>query len=169
VPDELSGELKAMAQVESALVALQEEERSRVLRWASSRFDVELYTGKSRTKEDSGQGSGADEGNQPDFPDFATLYDSARPETDAEKALVAAHWVQVKEGASEVEAQTVNTMLKNMGHGVGNITRAFESLKDQRPSLIMQTKKEGSAKQARKKFRVTTAGIRAVEEMLRRV
>ena len=169
VPEEISGELKAMAQVESALVGLEEEERNRVLRWASSKFDVQLYTGKAKGKgKDQGLEEGGDEvGGQFEYSDFASLYDAARPETDADKALVVAYWKQIRENGSEVDSQSVNTALKNMGHGIGNITRAFEQLKGQRPSLIMQTRKEGSARQARKKFKVTTAGMKAVEDMLR--
>jgi hypothetical protein len=66
-----------------------------------------------------------------------------------------------------VEAQAVNTRLKDLGHGVGNITRAFEALKDEKPALIVQTKKEGSTQQARKKFRVTAEGKKKVEGMLK--
>jgi DNA-binding PadR family transcriptional regulator len=67
---------------------------------------------------------------------------------------------------TDVEAQRVNTELKQLGHGVSNITRAFDALKSQKPALIMQTRKEGTSKQARKKYKVTTEGKKAVERML---
>jgi hypothetical protein len=82
------------------------------------------------------------------------------------KALVGAYWMQFKEGVNDVDAMTVNTRLKHLGHGVGNITRAFEALKAERPSPIVQTRKEGNTKQARKKFKVTNEGKKRVEGML---
>jgi len=48
------------------------------------------------------------------------------------------------------------TSLKHLGHGFGNITRAFENLKAMKPALIVQTRRDGSSPQARKKFKVTS-------------
>jgi hypothetical protein len=164
---QMSGELKAMAQVEAALGALGEEERSRVLLWAGSKFDVTLSPVRRKDKPDGGTEETEEaEDDEREYEDFATFYDAARPKTDTDKALVAAYWLQVEEGQSEVNAQTANTSLKNLGHGVGQITRAFDGLKSQKPALVVQTKKEGSSQQARKKFKVTSEGRKAVERML---
>jgi len=57
-------------------------------------------------------------------------------------------------------------MLKNLGHGIGNVTRACSALIAEKPALLMQVKKAGSTKQARKQYRLTTAGIQRVREML---
>lgn len=157
----LTGELKAMAQVESALKGLTDEEVGRVMQWANARFKA--------LKGSAGKGDSGGGGRQDieEHGDLATFYSAAGPETDADKALVVAYWLQHREGVSDVEAQTVNTRLKHLGYGVGNITRAFETLKDEKPSLIVQTKKEGSTKQARKKFKVTAEGKKKVEGMLK--
>ena len=70
------------------------------------------------------------------------------------------------QGEADFDAQSVNTKLKHLGHGVGNITQALDVLKDRRPQLIVQLRKSGTTKQARKKYKVTTAGKSAVEAML---
>jgi hypothetical protein len=165
--DHLSGELKAMVQVESALSGLQEEEVARVMQWASSRFKFSTAAspkGGSRTVGEASAESSS--GSSTEYSDIATFYDAASPDTDADKALVAAYWFQVYENSGEIESQTVNTALKNLGHGIGNITRAFTALKEAKPALLVQTRKEGSAQQARKKFKVTAEGKKAVERML---
>lgn len=167
--DALSPELQAMVQVESALNALEPTERSRVIQWAQAKF--RSATGASnRVPADVSIDSasvGTDEGHCAD--DLPAFYDAASPGNDAEKALVCAYWMQFRQGAADLDSQAVNSELKHLGHGIGNITRAFEALKSQRPALIVQTRKEGSTQQARKKFKVTTEGKRAVERMLRRV
>ena len=98
--------------------------------------------------------------------DLAELFSMASPSTEADKALVAAYWFQVHEGETDLDAFRVNTALRNLGHGVSNITRAFDSLISQRPQLAIQTRKSGSSRQGRKKYRLTAEGIRAVEQLV---
>ena len=161
---DLSAELKAMANIEAALKDLSDDERARVMQWAASRF---RGSGKPAPK------GGSDDGqiqttDLDKYGTLAELYYAAAPGAEADRALVAAYWYQFKEDASDVEAQKINSELKHLGHGVGNITRAFEALKSQKPALIMQTRKEGSTKQARKKYKVTAEGKKAVEHMIAR-
>jgi hypothetical protein len=160
---DLSSELKAMATIEAALKDLPEDERTRVMQWAAARFKV---AGKARVEGGEADDPSADRTSLEKYNDLASFYDAASPTDDGAKALVGAYWMQFKEGVSDVEAMTVNTRLKHLGHGVGNITRAFEALKAEKPSLIVQTRKEGSTKQARKKFKVTNEGKKRVEGML---
>jgi hypothetical protein len=159
--DVLSGELKAMAQIEATLKDLTDEERVRVMQWASARFRLSLR-GDGGKVADPGRAAGDEV-----HPDLETFYAAAQPKTDAERALVVAYWLQYRESAPDVDTQTVNTRLKHLGYGTGHITRAFETLKDERPALVVQTKKEGSTQQARKKFKVTTEGKKRVEGMLK--
>lgn len=172
--DSLSAELKAMVQLESALKDLQDEERARVMQWAGSRFAVAIQP--KLAAKGSGISSGAESalgegeeggGDATEHTELATLYDAAGPTTDMEKALVAAYWIQVREDNADFDAQTVNTQLKHLGHQIGNVTRALEGLKAQKPALIVQTRKEGSTRQARKRFKVTVEGRKVVERMLK--
>lgn len=98
--------------------------------------------------------------------DFATLFDATQPHTDAERALIAAYWVQIALGVEEFDSQKINTELKNLGHPIANITGALANLSARRPSLVLQTRKIGHARQARKRFKLTNAGIRRVQDMI---
>ena len=168
MPDGISGELKAMGQLENALRDLQEDERARVLQWAASRFKFAPTPALNGRHAAADESAGARLDKQTgEYEDLATFYDAAAPSTDADRALVAAYWYQMHESVVDIEAQAINTSLKNLGHGIGNITRAFDSLKGSKPALLVQTRKDGSTKQARKKFKVTAEGRKAVERMLK--
>jgi hypothetical protein len=53
-----------------------------------------------------------------------------------------------------------------MGSGLANVTSTLESLKAKKPALVMQVGKTGRSRQARKTYKLTSAGIREVSEML---
>ena len=82
-----------------------------------------------------------------------------------EKALVAAYWMQFFENAPSFPAQPLNDLLKDLGHRVGNITEALTALKNERPALILQLKKSGTSRQARKIYKLTQEGARRVAAM----
>ena len=109
--------------------------------------------------------SSADGATADPLGDLAALYEACQPRTDSEKTLVVSFWLQEVDGAAGIDAQSVNTQLKQLGHGVGNITRAFDKLTQGRPQLMIQTKKAGTTKQARKTLRVTTEGRKMIEQM----
>ena len=97
---------------------------------------------------------------------LAELHDSAQPKSNADKALVAGYWLQVCQGSESFDGFSANKDLKNLGHGIGNITIAINSLRRQKPALVLQLKKSGTSKQARKTYKVTVAGIMAVKAMI---
>jgi hypothetical protein len=49
---------------------------------------------------------------------------------------------------------------------VKHITSAFDTLKARKPAAVMQLKKSGSTRQARKTYKLTVAGKNAVELMI---
>ena len=156
----------AMSQVWNALAPLDEAAQARVIRWAADKFNVAVSsarpTATSRSDTRDPGSSGADDAPE----DLAGFYHAASPRTDAEKVLVVAYYLQKLQGQSDVDSFTVNSELKQLGFGVGNVTRAFDSLMAQKPQLVMQTRKSGSSRQARKKFRVTDQGLRTIDRML---
>jgi hypothetical protein len=161
-----AAEIAAMKLVAEALAKLDPEATARVVHWAADRFKV------SGAKGSSGTGLGAkrqepEDGEQQPFDSLADLYAATTPKTDADKALVGGYWFQYCQGQADFAAQTVNTELKNLGHGVSNITKALETLKGQTPALVMQLKKSGSTKQARKTYKLTAAGKKAVDLLIR--
>ena len=80
--------------------------------------------------------------------------------------LTATYWFQKIEGTENVTAQQVNNELKNLGSSPSNITEVFTDLIDRKPALVRQVAKSGTSKQARKKYRLTTEGIRSVENKI---
>jgi hypothetical protein len=170
-------EIDAMSAVATALADLEEDQRGRVLRWAAERYSVALPKGRvgrgssSGGAEDSG---GDDEGltedeitsEDPDFADFGDLFAAADPKTNEDKALVAAYWRQVHEGEEKWQATALQKDLRNLGHAIPNITDALTSNIRKRPQRVIQVQKSGSARQARKTYKVTREGFVYVQGML---
>jgi len=168
-PDPLK-ELEAMKKVAEALNDLDEGSIRRVLNWVSDHFSIKNNNIAMTAAAVAGENDEPELDNKKAeevYEDVAELYAVAQPGSDADKALVVAYWMQIHEGAQSIDTQSVNTQLKHMGHGIGNVTRAFENLKKTRPQMIVQLRKSGTSKQARKTFKVTTEGKKYVEQLLR--
>ena len=155
-------ELKVMASIATLFAELEEDEIQRVLRWANEKYrvrppgsigviDVNAPTAIQEKRE---------------FADIPALFDAAKPTNGLERILVGAYFYQVVKGEADFESQSLNTQLKHLGFPSANITRDLERLVNRSPKLVIQVRKEGTTQQARKKFRLTTEGVRAVETML---
>jgi hypothetical protein len=97
--------------------------------------------------------------------DVATLFHATSPTTDAEKVLVVAYWMQEVKRES-VTATRVNKELGELGHKVSRINKVFSGLMKQKPALVIQVRKSGKTKQARKTYLVTAEGVDTVNAML---
>jgi hypothetical protein len=158
-------ETKAIGAIAGIVEALQEDQRGRVIRYIVERFNI---TSASRTAKMPAGGTQTD--SQIDMPaefeDFASLVDASHPDTDPMRALIAGYWLQVCKGGPSFDAQSANTELKHLGHPSSNITTALGALINQKPALVLQLRKSGNTKQARKSYKVTESGIRKVRTML---
>jgi hypothetical protein len=154
-------EVEAITAVDRALSELDEDAAVRVLRWASEKY------GQSDSEEGLNEPVSLGP-SQPvhQFDEIADLMAAAGPRNGVERVLVAAYWFQVINEHPNVTGQQVNNALKNLGHAMGNITDAFSSLIRRKPQLAMQVEKTGSSRQARKKYKLTIAGINEVKRML---
>jgi len=166
-------EINAMATISSALDALDEAARERVIRWARDRYVPAKLRPTSELATTADRGTGTDrlvdlprEQVKATYTDLADLYATANPSTDSEKVLVVGWWFQAVRGEGELDSQTINAELKNLGYPIGNVTRAVTGLARSLPRLIVQTKKTGSTKQARKRFKLTVEGLKRVEQMI---
>lgn len=167
-------EFEAIKVVHTALEALDKEGRARVLGYIASLLDIEAKVTKPGSKKNaddaaSEEGEAAADAaakSAKNYSTFADLYSAAGPESNGEKALVAGYWLQVCQGAEGFASQAANKELTNLGHGVANITDAINSVKDLKPSLILQVKKSGTSKQARKLYKVSHEGLKRVEAMI---
>jgi hypothetical protein len=79
---------------------------------------------------------------------------------------VGGYWLQVCQNSESFDGFSVNKELKDVGQGLGNITNAIDGLRSQKPALALQLKKSGKSQQARKTYKVTVPGIKAVEAMI---
>lgn len=154
-------ELQALSAISSLLSELPGDSQARIVNWITSRFGGH---GVVRGALKSGD-SAHEPGVRGDFPDIATLFVTASPTTGSEKALVVAYWLQECLGQEEWEGFAVNTELKHLGHGLKNVTDALNSLIEHKPQLVVQLRKSGKTKQARKRYKLTTEGIRKVRLM----
>lgn len=163
-------EIEAMSVVANALLSLDPGAQTRVLRWASDRYQISDAPPERGLLSDDG-GAGAKPAETPVvltpvFGHFAELFAQARPTSNDDKALVAAYWIQVIEGNDQWASAALNAELKNLGHAIANIASALTVAINKRPQRVIQLKKSGSSVQARKTYKVTHEGLVYVEAML---
>lgn len=163
-------EITAMTAMADALNKLEADDaRARVIDWAAKRYGVKLQPTR-RSAAVGGSDAGEDaEPAAPVFQHFSDLLDAApSANTDADRALIGGYWFQVVQGQETFTGFQVNNELKNAGHGIGNITDALTTLQRRTPAHVRQTMKSGRTRQARKTYKLTVAGIRAVQAMMGR-
>lgn len=178
--DQATQEFEAIRAVHDALAPLDGEGRTRVLTYIASLLGMnsKIVGGRGAAAvDDSGDDNNDDDENEPEaasgagkgaqtFSSFAELYAAADPSTNGEKALVAGYWFQVCQAAESFTAAAANKELTHLGHKVANITDAIDTMKSQKPMLILQLKKSGTSRQARKLYKVSYEGMKRVVEML---
>lgn len=97
---------------------------------------------------------------------IASLLEQWAPETMAERALLGAYSLAKGRADRTVTSQAINAELKRNGIPVPNITRAIESNLRAKPALMVQKKKMGTTRQARKQYAITAEGVAFVETHL---
>jgi hypothetical protein len=154
-------ELEAMKAVADVLEPLDPPARNRVLHWANAKYAVpsELRQGGASAPADVPAVPAAE------FSEFADLFYAVEPQSIAERALVAAYWLAGPAG-EPFQSQALNGLLKDLGYQAANITDALSQNMRERPALIVQIKKSGSTRQARKSYKITDAGMRKVRSMI---
>jgi len=153
-------ELEALKAIDESLSRLDEEARTRVLRWAADKYKMtgaSVRTDAEVTRTPAGSTAAAS--------DLPTYFNEAQPGSGAEKALVVGAWFQEVQGFTDFESSMVNRELKHLGYPSSNITRDFDDLMNRRPKLVVQTRKSGSTKQARKLYRLTHEGLSEVAKL----
>ena len=156
-------ELKAMNDLATIFATLEEDEVQRVLRWANEKYRSK-GGGRVAPLIEATATTGGDVAKT--FGDLPALFDAAKPTNGLERLLVAAYYYQIVRGEADFDSQSLNTQLKHLGYPSANVTRDMGSLVDRSPKYLIQIRKEGTTKQARKKFRLTAEGSKIVESML---
>jgi hypothetical protein len=172
----IADELAAIDTIYKALEPLSDEARLRIVTYVTGLLEISAPIAPAAasppapapidvTPEERAK-LAHEEAVAPKFATFAELFDAATPNGNSEKALVVGYWLQVCGGAEHFDGFTANRELKNLGHGLGNVTNAVETLRNQTPALALQLSKAGKSQQARKTYKLTVAGIKAVEAMI---
>lgn len=160
-------ELEVMGAIADALARIPDETaRGRVLDWAYARFGAKTMRTVPPHELSSNSNRQSTAAELPEFAVLADLFTAADPHTENDRALVAAYWIQTHEGNGSFTAQAVNGSLTHMGYGVSNITRTLGVLMTRKPKLVIQLEKSGKSQQARKTYKVTLEGERAVRAMV---
>lgn len=158
-------EITAMQKVAEAFKSLDNAAVGRVLQWAANHWGATATVATAKPVATAPTTDGPTAPQSP-FSDLGELFAAAAPATDADRVLVVGYWMQFIEGNSDLTGFDVNKELKHLGYGVGNVTTAFDALKARKPAPVIQLKKSGTSKQARKTYRVTAVGKQAVEAMI---
>jgi hypothetical protein len=157
-------ELQAMEVIAATLEPLEPEARARIIKWVIQAMAISGSdpSDSAMTKFQAVDASASEK----KLSTFAECFHAAAPNSEKDKALVAAYWTHMSSGASQFGSQQLNTELKHIGYGVANITDALNQLIVEKPNLVIQISKSGSSQQARKTYKITDAGIRRVKEMI---
>jgi len=156
-------EIGALQALSDILDGLPSEVVVRILKWAADKYKVSMPA--TSTALVSFASADAAQRNKPVASDLPEFFNDAQPRTSSEKALVIAAYLQTIQGSSDFDSGSVNRELKNLGHQSSNITRDFDDLIGRKPKMVVQTRKSGSSKQARKLYRVTHEGLVEVARM----
>jgi hypothetical protein len=145
---------------------LKEKARDILLERAFGSSEAATSGGSSGQRARGRPRSDASSGGREDAGDLASLLTRWSPTTMSDKALLGAYYLTRARGEDTVTSQAINSELKRNGLAISNITRAIEAnMRPDRP-LMVQEKKMGSTKQARKQYRITPAGVETVERKL---
>ncbi len=162
-------EIEAMGQIAKAMESLDQDAIRRVLKWAIERFQPRVAGSPIVAQSISDTASVKRESaSAPSrtFLDLAEIFDAVGAQSGIDRVLVVAYWFQMVQGDAEWDSQRINTELKHLGYPSTNITRDLDFLMARSPKQVMQTRKHGTSKQARKLYKLTREGVRAVEAML---
>lgn len=169
-----TAEFEAIQTVHGALEPLEVEARVRVLTYIASLLSIDTQVegaraaqSRSDPEEDADTTEAGTDIEQPfNFSNFAELYAAASPKTNGVRALVAGYWLQKCQGTKSFTGAAVQKELTHLGHKLLNVTHAIDQMKNKRPMLILQLKKSGASKQARKLYKITHEGEQHVEELI---
>lgn len=158
--DDLDPELQAMSAISKALGKLENEDsRIRVLRWVAEKYTPSVIKQNGPINPPQLDSGETEDGIKSQFDDFVDLFDAVNPQTDIERVLTGAYWLQVIQNQASWNSYSVNKLLKDTGYGINSISHRFDEAQKKKPSLVRQVSKSGKSQQAKKTYKLTTAGV----------
>jgi len=159
-------ELKAMNAAYEAIKDLEEEAIGRVVNWLIGKFSIGRPKSLANVIPPSATSDKTNDNLVNAFNSIAELFGKANYKTESDKVLLVAAYLQIKEGKEDLTGREINRALNHLGHAVKNITNTISQLINRKPSLMIQTRKEGKSQQAQKKYKVTIEGLKAASTMV---
>lgn len=105
-----------------------------------------------------------------DYDTVLDLFAEANVKKVSDKILLMAAYLQERLNFKEISSYDINFRLKRIGHGVQNISSSINGIlkrKQREAPMMMELKKEGASKQARRKFKVTDEGLKKARSFLK--
>jgi hypothetical protein len=152
----------AIQSIVSCFASLAIDEQHRVLAYINLRYrkngeSVQMDSGGAQSKPEQA----AAQRRPGQYPDAATLFERASPQSCSERALVAGYWFQVAQSQKDFQSGALAGVVAELGHPTKNMTRDLRPLLTGTPKLMIQVGK-GSGNTSHR-YRLTTEGVRAVE------
>lgn len=167
-PSDPMAEIAAMTAVAEAFKPLVPDQIERVLEWANKHYLKRSVPAAKATSLASAVAAAdsTDPESAQGRVDFPSLLGSARATSGVDRVLLAGYYFQAILGQGDFDGFSLNRELKNAGHASGNITRDLDGLMAKTPQLVIQTRKQGTSRQARKLYRLTAAGLQAAKALM---
>jgi hypothetical protein len=169
-------ELLALNQANNAIKDLPEEARGRIVAWLINKYSIQSPYSQKQSSSDTSQKvlsepSSSEEAEAPilnsyDYDTAAEFLSKCKTATDSQRALAISAYLQEKQGKRDLTGYEINHELQQIGYKASNITKAIKSLSGKKPQLMIQTKKAGTSRQAKKNYKVTEEGLKEVQRMI---
>lgn len=154
----LDQEILAMSECYKLMKPLDENSQARVIQWLIGKLDLNTLNiqtkysnklplsdtngsnrdGNNNHEEEENQENGKGFKTIVDFDSVAEAFAAASPNSEWEKTLVVATYLQQKNGFTEIKGFDVNKELKNLRHGQTHITESFGTCIAKKPQMILQ-------------------------------
>jgi hypothetical protein len=164
-------DIEALQNILKILGDFEPIEQERLLRWVAEKLELKRdQTGSKRPTASLPLVADTPEAPVADgLQSFATVADlmaSINVRTHAERALAVAVFLQYRNAKPALTGFEINNELKHLGHMLSNITDTLSALQNTNPKLLIQIRKSGKTRQARKQYKVTDAGYRRILQIL---
>lgn len=166
-------ELKAMESVYESLNGLPDKDaQHRVIQWIVGKLCLNNFSNRASSSNNN-HPMQHDELVKPSssiagYDSVADIVAATCPKTDVDRVLIVAAFLQEKSQKESLSGFEITEELKHLGYPLSNITSTIGVLMTRRPQLMIQTRKSGKSKQARKEYKVSKEGINFVNNMINR-
>jgi hypothetical protein len=165
---QLDKELYAMHNIMHIFDELNDKEMiQRILFWIFKKYEIEVDVSLPANKFiNNSNGAKLSSDISIRYDSLADFLSLLSPSTDVERTLAVAYYLQVFIKKEELTSRDIHFELKQLGYPSANITVAISRIINRKPQLMIQLRKEGNSKQAQKVFKVSSMGIRYIQEKL---